>query len=106
MKIHFFLLGGELPTVQTVKFKAICNFTKTTEESASRRLKFSILYLNKQTKAFLDLEQMLLTNMHRYVCAHRHVCEHRPITHTAVCLHTQVSVCVLTGFQYFLIVSF
>lgn len=87
MKIHYFLHGGELPTVQTVKFKANCNFTKTTEENASRRLKFSVLYLNKPTKAFLDLEQMLLTDMHTYVCAQRHVCEHRPI-HTQLPVYT------------------
>lgn len=87
MKIHYFLHGGELPTVQTVKFKANYNFTKTTEENASRRLKFSVLYLNKPTKAFLDLEQMLLTDMHTYVCAQRHVCEHRPI-HTQLPVYT------------------
>lgn len=106
MKIHYFLLGGELPTVQTVKFKAICNFTKTTKESASRRLKFSVLYLNKQTKAFLDLQQMLLTNMHTNECAHGHVCKHR-LPHITVCLHTEVCVCVCFDWiSIFLIASF
>lgn len=93
MKIHYFLLGGELPTVQTVKFKAICNFTKTAEESASRRLKVSVLYLNKQTKAFLDLQQMLLANMHAYVCVRIGMFVSTGL-HTHNCLFTHLGVCL------------